>query len=81
MADEKKTQLEAVLKACRQLDAEVRYQPEYGHFTVMIREDGMAPADEQQARAIQEAIAEQSARFPRLVCYCFDPFSTMVYTI
>ncbi len=30
---------------------------------------------------IQETIKEQTAQYPNLVCYCFDPFSTLVYTV
>jgi len=81
MVDDKRAQLEAVLEVCRHLEAEVRYQPKYGHFTVMVLENSADPANERQAHIIQRTVQEKSAMYPRLVCFCFDPFSTMVYAI
>jgi len=81
MNDEKRVQLEALLETCRHLDAEIRYQPKYGHFIVMVQECGADPVSERMAHTIQETIQQKSAMYDRLVCYCFDPFSTMVYAI
>ncbi len=72
-------QLTELSAACRDLGAEVRYCPEYGHFTAMLWEDGKL--DEAQARSIQQTIQRSAARYPGLVCYCFDAFSTLVYAI
>lgn len=72
-------QLMELSEACRSLGAEVRYCPEYGHFTAMLWEDGTL--DEAQARSIQQTIQRLTARYPGLVCYCFDAFSTLVYAV
>lgn len=75
----KEQQLTELSDACRDLGAEVRYCPEYGHFTAMLWEDGKF--DEAQARSFQQTIQRLTARYPGLVCYCFDAFSTLVYAI
>lgn len=65
--------------ACRNLGAEVRYHPEYGHFTAMLWEED--EWSEAQARSIQKKIQQLTACYPRPVCYCFDAFSTLVYAL
>ncbi len=75
----KEQQLAELSAACRDLGAEVRYCPEYGHFTAMLWEDGKL--DEAQTRSIQQAIQRLTARYSGMVCYCFDAFSTLVYAI
>lgn len=32
-------------------------------------------------RAVQKTLLQQSARYPNIVCYCFDDFSTLIYAI
>ena len=64
---------------CRNLGAEGRYHPEYGHFTAMLWEEDQW--SEAQARSIQEEIQQLTTSYPGLVCYCFDAFSTLVYTV
>lgn len=81
MKNNRPEQLEAVLSACRNLNVDIRYDPEYGHFTAMAWESGVHTCSETQARTIQKIIKEQTAHYPNLVCYCFDPFSTLVYTV
>ena len=72
-------QLSELSAACRALGAEVRYCTEQGFFTAMLwEEDGL---DETQAVSIQQEIRRITARYPGLVCYCFDPYSTLVYTV
>ena len=61
------------------LGAEVEFHPEHGHFTAMVWED-LEP-DETQALSIQNQIHQRTAQYPELVCYRFDPFSTLVYAI
>lgn len=74
-------QLCAMLDICRNLGAEVDYRQECGYFTAMVWEDGGLSADIGQARSIQKQIHKETAQYPGLVCYCFDPFSTLVYTV
>lgn len=79
--DEKLRQLEHLCVACRELGAEVRYRPEYGCFTAMIWDGWSRPYYEGTAQAIQQQIQRKTAQYPDLVCYCFDPFSTLVYAV
>ena len=74
-------QLEEMLAVCRELGAEVEYRPEYGHFTAMVWEGWALPHDEGKALSIQNQIYQRTAQYPRLVCYRFDPFSTLVYAV
>ena len=79
--DEKLRQLEHLCAACRELGAEVRYRPEYGCFTAMIWDGWSGPYYEGPAQAVQQQIQRKTAQYPGLVCYCFDPFSTLVYAV
>lgn len=70
-------ELQSISDACTALGADVRYDPEYRHLIILAWEyEG-----EQRALFIQRLIQEQAERYPGLVCYCFDPFSTLVYMI
>lgn len=71
-------QLMELSAACRDLGAEVRYCPEYGHLTAIFWEGSM---DEARALSAQRTIQRLTACYPRLVCYCFDAFSTLIYAI
>ena len=77
--DRQRRQLESLMAVCEGLGAEVRYRPEQGHFTAMVWEDGAG--SEGYARSIQTRIQEKAAQYSDLVCYCFDAFSTLVYTV
>lgn len=77
----KQEQLESLMELCRNLGADVEYRPEYGHFTAMIWEDQSPPCELERARSIQKQIQKKAAQYPNVVCYCFDPFSTLVYTV
>lgn len=81
MSKDKLEQLEAMLATCRGLGVDVRYSPEFRHFTAMAWENWSDSDNEERARSIQETIKEQTAQYPNLVCYCFDPFSTLIYTV
>lgn len=70
-------QLQEILDICKTLGADVRYDPEYGHLTALAWES----EGEQRAHFIQQQIQKQTAKYSGLVCYCFDPFSTLVYVI
>ncbi len=78
---DKSDQLHAILTVCRDLGAEVDYCQERGYFTAMVWEDGRLSADTSRARSIQKQIQKETAQYPGLVCYCFDPFSTLVYMV
>lgn len=69
--------LQSILDICNALGADVRYDPKYGHLTALARES----VGEEHALFIQQQIQRQTAELPGLVCYCFDPFSTLVYAI
>lgn len=77
----KDTQLMELLSICRSLGTEVNYRPEYRHFTAMIWEDQKPTVSEAAALSIQKEIQQRTAQYPGLVCYCFDPFSTLVYSV
>ena len=81
VSEVRSTQLEAVLSVCRSMNLDIRYDPEHAHFTAMAWESGLHSCSEEQARSIQKRIKEQTAQYPNLVCYCFDPFSTLVYAV
>jgi len=79
--EQKLEQLETLCTACQELGAEVRYRPEYGCFTAMVWEGWGWPHNTDAAQAVQQQIQRQTAQYPDLVCYCFDPFSTLVYAV
>jgi len=70
-------ELQQLSDVCRTLGADVRYYPGYGHLTALAWES----EGEQRALSIQQQIRRQTAKYPGLVCYCFDVFSTLVYAI
>lgn len=78
---DKSDQLYTILTVCRNLGAEVDCREGRGYFTAMVWEDGRVSADMSRARSIQKQIQKETAQYPGLVCYCFDPFSTLVYTV
>lgn len=81
MAEEKQRQMEAMLAVCRGLGTDVRHRPEYGCFTAMVWDGWGDPYYEGPALEIQQQIRQQAAQYSEIVCYCFDPFSTLVYTV
>lgn len=81
MGETKSDQLKAVLTVCRSMGLDIRYDPGHGNFIAMAWEDGLHSCNEEQARSMQEKIKEQTSRYPNLVCYCFNPFSTLVYAV
>lgn len=74
-------QLEEMLAVCKALGAEVRYSPEGRYFTAMVWNGWGEPEKEQAALAIQKKIQCRAGQFSRVVCYCFDAFSTLVYEV
>lgn len=70
-------QIQSIFDICKALGADVRYDPKYGHLTALAWES----EGEEHSLFIQQQIQWQTAKLPRLVCYCFDPFSTLVYAI
>lgn len=81
MEKQRKESLEAVLQLCGNLGAEIRYHPEYRYFTAMVWTGWDTPYGMGEALAIQQEIQRTAAQYPAVVCYCFDPFSTLVYTV
>ena len=80
--DEQKTeQLKTMLGICQELWAETRYHPEYRYFTAIVWTGWDTPCGMGEALAIQQEIQRTAAQYPTVVCYCFDPFSTLVYTV
>lgn len=80
--DEQKTeQLKAMLGICQRLGAETRYHPEHRYFTAMVWTGWDTPCGMGEALAVQQKIQRTAAQYPGVVCYCFDPFSTLVYTV
>lgn len=78
--DEQKTkQLKAMLGICQGLGAETRYHPEHRYFTAMVWTGWDTPCGMGEALAVQQKIQRTAAQYPAVVCYCFDPFSTLVY--
>ena len=80
--DEQKTkQLKAMLGICQRLGAETRYHPEHRYFTAMVWTGWDTPCGMGEALAVQQKIQRPAAQYPAVVCYCFEPFSTLVYTV
>lgn len=66
---------------CQALGAEVRYHPSHRYLTAMFWDGWDPPYHEGPALAVQQKIQQKTAQYPDLVCYCFDPFSTLIYAI
>ena len=73
--------LREILEVCRNLGAEIRYYPERRAFTAMVWTGWDTPRGIGEALAVQQEIQRTAAQYPSIVCYCFDPFSTLVYTV
>lgn len=78
---EKKTELEILLEKCRKLDVDLRYNPQRKYFTALVWEHPNDAFDEARALLIQQKIKQMTGQYPGLVCYCFDPFSTLIYIV
>ena len=74
-------QLEALLSFCSSLELDVRYHPDEHYFTAIAWCPDCIFPPEEDAGALQKQIQEKSSHYPGLVCYCFDPFSTLVYAV
>lgn len=81
MPEEKEQPLDEVYAACLALGAEVRRGPESSYFTAMVWDGWGWPYDEGRALTIQQEIQRKAAQYPGLVCWCLDPFSTLVYAV
>ena len=78
---DKEAQLAALCALCRKLGADVRGSPENRYFTATVWDGWDGSAREGPALAIQQKIKEETAQYDGLVCYCFDPYSTLVYAV
>ncbi len=81
MPEEKEQPLDVMYTVCRELGAEVRRDPGSRYFTAMVWDGWDSPYDEGRALAVQQEIQQKAAQYPGLVCWCFDPFSTLVYAV
>ncbi len=70
--------LGVVLEKHLPLRAELRIDT--GRMTVTVPPPWDA-VRERRARQLQQSIQEWSKEHPELVCYCFDPFSTLLYRL
>lgn len=76
----KEGQITALLEQCSDLQADVYSRLENGYFTVTVP----PPWDRSSqitAQEMQNRIKEWSKRYPNVVCYCFDSFSTLLYVL
>lgn len=73
--------LRELLEVCRDLGAETRYYPERRAFTAMVWTGWDTSCGIGKALAVQQEIKRTAAQYPSIVCYCFDPFSTLVYML
>ncbi len=78
---EKETQLEMLMEKCRELDVDLRYDSQRKYFTALVWEKPDDFFDETRALLIQQKIKRMTCHYQGLVCYCFDSFSTLVYTV
>jgi hypothetical protein len=81
MPEEQEQPLDAMCVVCRELGAEVRRSPGSRYFTAMVWDGWGWPYDEGPALAVQKEIQRKAAQYPELVCWCLDPFSTLVYAV
>lgn len=81
MSEQPQAALEKLADLCRKLGAEVRYHPERHYFMAMQWEGWGAACSVGPAMEIQRQIKQMTAQYPGIVCYCFDPFSTLVYVV
>ena len=77
----KAEQLEEMSSFCHALGVEVQYHPLHRYFTAMFWDGWELAYKEGPALAVQQQIQRKTAQYPDLVCYCFDPFSTLIYAI
>lgn len=76
-----KEQLIPLLEKCATLsDAEIRSNLEQGYFTVMIPPP-WGGRMQQSAQETQDQIKEWAEQYPKVVCYCFDRYSTLLYVL
>lgn len=81
MNEQRTAPLRELLEVCRNLGAETRYYPERRAFTAMVWTGWDTPCGIGEALAVQQEIQRTAAQYPSIVCYCFDPFSTLVYML
>lgn len=76
----KEQQLMALHALCSRLNADVRYYDGDSYFTVLMpppwKEETMRSAQE-----LQQKIKGWSEQYQDIVCYCFDPYSTLIYVL
>lgn len=81
MVEQRESRLSALCAVCRELGAEVRCDSDRGYLTATVWDGWDRPEQQESALAIQQMIRQETAQHDGLVCYCFDPFSTLVYIV
>lgn len=76
----KELQLVTLHSLCQSLKADVQVHNGNDYFTVLVPPPWTAET-ERFAHEQQQKIKEWSERFPDIVCYCFDSYSTLVYVL
>lgn len=70
-----------LMRECQGLDAEIRFSAQHQCFSVTVWRGWDSPDPENQAKEIQTQVKELARQYPRVVCYCFDEFSTLLYVV
>ena len=81
VCDNKMEQLREMCLFCQTLGTQAQYHPQRGYFTAIFGDGWELACNETAALAVQKKIQQKAAQYPDLVCYCFDPFSTLIYKI
>lgn len=79
-AEKKERQIAALLEQCSGLRADVRSCLEKGYFTVIVPPPWNM-SNQKTAQEVQDTIKDWSRRYPDVVCYCFDSYSTLLYVL
>lgn len=75
-------QLQKLMAECESFGADISINPDHRqYFTARIREEWKDLRQRETAADIQEKIRNAADVYPNVVCYCFDSYSTLLYTI
>lgn len=74
------SELLELMGECEKLDVEIHPCISGGYFTAMVWRGWDVPDPQHHARNIQMRIRALAEHYPQVVCYCFDEYSTLLYT-